>query len=134
MRDLREGLVTSGVSDDRVHTEIFGPGKPITPGVVDPSQTAPHPPAGSVGSGPQVSFVRSGLSVRWDPKFSSLLDFAEACDVPVSWACRTGVCHTCECSLVSGTVDYQPEPLEPPAQGNLLICCSQPKGDVVIDL
>jgi ferredoxin-NADP reductase/MOSC domain-containing protein YiiM len=134
MRDLREGLVASGVSDDRVHTEIFGPGKPITPGVVDQSQAAPHPPEGSVGSGPRVSFVRSGLSVRWDPKFSSLLDFAEACDVSVRWSCRTGVCHTCECPLISGTVDYQPEPLEPPAQGNLLICCSQPKGDVVIDL
>jgi len=134
LQDLREGLMAWGVSDDRVHTEIFGPGKPITPGVVDPSQAAPHPPEGSVGSGPRVSFVRSGLSVRWDPKFSSLLDFAEACDVPVSWACRTGVCHTCECPLISGTVDYQPEPLEPPAQGNLLICCSQPKGDVVIDL
>jgi len=134
MRDLREGLVASGVSDDRVHTEIFGPGKPITPGVVDPSQAAPHPPEGPVGSGPRVSFVRSGLNVCWNAKFSSLLDFAEACDVPVSWACRTGVCHTCECPLISGTVDYQPEPLEPPAQGNLLICCSQPKGDVVIDL
>ena len=134
MRDLREGLVASGVADDRVHTEIFGPGKPITPGVVDRSQAAPHPPEGSVGSGPRVSFVRSGLSVRWDPKFPSLLDFAEACDVPVSWACRTGVCHTCECPLISGSVDYQPEPLEPPAQGNVLICCSQPKGDVVIDL
>ena len=134
MRDLREGLVASGVSDDRVHTEIFGPGKPITPGIVDPSQAAPHPPEGPVGSGPRVSFARSGLNVCWNAKFSSLLDFAEACDVPVSWACRTGVCHTCESGLISGSVDYQPEPLEPPAQGNLLICCSQPKGDVVIDL
>jgi ferredoxin-NADP reductase/MOSC domain-containing protein YiiM/ferredoxin len=134
MRDLREGLVASGVSDDRVHTEIFGQGKPITPGVVDRSQAPPHPPEGPVGSGPRVSFVRSGLNACWNAKFSSLLDFAEACDVPVSWACRTGVCHTCESGLISGSVDYQPEPLEPPAQGNLLICCSQPKGDVVIDL
>jgi hypothetical protein len=31
-------------------------------------------------------------------------------------------------------VAYQPDPLEPPAQGSLLICCSQPQGDVVIDL
>ena len=134
LRDLRNGLKAWGVSDDRVHTEIFGPGEPITPGVVDPSHAAPHPPEGPVGSGPRVSFVRSGLNVRWDAKFSSLLDFAEACDVPVRWSCRTGVCHTCESGLISGSVDYQPEPLDPPAQGNLLICCSQPKGDVVIDL
>jgi ferredoxin-NADP reductase/MOSC domain-containing protein YiiM/ferredoxin len=134
LRDLREGLVAWGVSDDRVHTEIFGPGTPITPGVVDRSQAPPHPPEGPVGSGPRVSFVRSGLNVCWNRKFSSLLDFAEACDVPVRWSCRTGVCHTCESGLISGNVEYQPEPLEPPTQGNLLICCSQPKGDVVIDL
>jgi ferredoxin-NADP reductase/MOSC domain-containing protein YiiM/ferredoxin len=134
MQDLTNGLRVWGVRDDRVHTEAFGPGKPITPGVVDPSHPAPHPPEGPVGSGPRVSFVRSGLSVCWQAKFASLLDFAEACDVPVRWACRTGVCHMCESGLISGSVDYQPEPLEPPAQGNLLICCSQPKGDVVIDL
>ena len=134
LRDLRDGLVAWGVSDARVHTEIFGPGKPITPGVVDRSHAPPHPPEGPVGSGPRVSFVRSGINVGWNAKFSSLLDFAEACDVPVRWSCRTGVCHTCESGLISGNVDYQPEPLEAPAQGNLLICCSQPKGDVVIDL
>jgi ferredoxin len=81
-----------------------------------------------------VSLVRSGLKVSWNAKFSSLLELAEACDVPVRWSCRTGVCHICESGLISGSVSYQPEPLEPPAQGNLLICCSQPKGDVVIDL
>jgi ferredoxin-NADP reductase/MOSC domain-containing protein YiiM/ferredoxin len=134
LRDLREGLAAWGVSGDRVHTEIFGPGKPITPGVVAQPQAPPHPPEGPVGSGPRVSFVRSGLNVCWNTRFSSLLDLAEACDVPVRWACRTGVCHTCESGLISGNVEYRPEPLEPPAQGNLLICCSQPKGDVVIDL
>ncbi len=134
LRDLSDRLVTWGVSEDRLHTEVFGLGKQFAPDVVSRLHARPHSPEGSLDSGPQVSFVRSGLSVCWDPKFSSLLDFAEACDVPVSWACRTGVCHTCECSLISGTVDYQPEPLEPPAQGNVLICCSQPKGDVVIDL
>jgi ferredoxin-NADP reductase/MOSC domain-containing protein YiiM/ferredoxin len=134
LRDLSDGLVAWGVSGERVHTEIFGPGKSMTPGVVDPSQAAPHPPAGPEGSGPRVSLVRSGLNVCWNAKFSSLLEFAEACDVPVRWACRTGVCHTCESGLISGSVNYQPEPLEPPTQGNLLICCSQPKGDVVIDL
>jgi len=134
MRDFADRLVTWGVSPDRVHSEAFGPGEQFTPGVVNQSHARPHPPTGSLGSGPQVSFVRSGLSVRWDAKFSSLLDFAEACDVPVRWACRTGVCHNCECSLISGSVGYQPEPLEPPAQGNVLICCSRPNGDVVIDL
>ena len=134
LRDLTDRLLTWGVSEDRLHSEVFGDGKQFAPGVINQSQARPHPPEGSLDSGPKVSFVRSSLNVRWDPKFSSLLDFAEACDVPVRWACRTGVCHTCECSLISGSVGYQPEPLEPPVQGNVLICCSRPNGDVVIDL
>ena len=33
----------------------------------------------------------------------------------MQWSCRTGGCHNCETALISGTVDYTPEPLEPPA-------------------
>jgi hypothetical protein len=54
--------------------------------------------------------------------------------VPVRWSCRTGVCHNCETGLISGSVNYQPDPVEPPAAGNLLICWSQPQSDIVLDL
>jgi ferredoxin-NADP reductase/MOSC domain-containing protein YiiM len=134
LKDVASALAALEVSRERVHVEIFGAGKPITPGIAESSPVRPHPPAGPAGSGPRVSFARSGLNVCWSPKFSTLLEFAEACDVPVRWSCRTGVCHTCESGFISGTVAYQPEPLEAPAQGNLLICCSQPQGDVAIDL
>lgn len=134
MDDLSAGLVAWGVPRHQVHFEIFGAQKAITPGIADAPHPPPHAPEGPEGSGPRISFARSGLSVRWDEKFPSLLDFAEACDVPVRWSCRIGVCHTCESGLIAGNVAYQPDPLEPPAQGNLLICCSRPAGDVVIDL
>jgi ferredoxin-NADP reductase/MOSC domain-containing protein YiiM/ferredoxin len=134
LQDLTAGLPAWGVANDHIHSEAFGPAKAITPGIADSPHPPPHPPAGPAASGPHVSFARSGLNVPWDPKFPSLLDFAEACDVPVRWSCRTGVCHTCESGLISGTVGYQPEPLDPPGQGNLLICCSQPQGEVVLDL
>jgi ferredoxin len=94
----------------------------------------PHQPAGSAGVEPLVSFARSGLNVRWGPDFQSLLELAEACDVPVRWACRTGVCHSCETGLINCAVDYPPEPVGPPAEGNALICCGRPQGDIVIDL
>ncbi|HEX6484731.1 MAG TPA: MOSC and FAD-binding oxidoreductase domain-containing protein [Ktedonobacteraceae bacterium] len=135
LHDLTSGLTAWGVSRERVHTEIFGPTPSSTPGLVATAPgLPPHPPAGSAGTGPLVSFSRSGLVVHWDPGFQSLLELAEACEVPVRWSCRTGVCHSCESGLVAGSVSYQPEPLEWPAEGNLLICCSQPEGEIMLDL
>ncbi len=72
--------------------------------------------------------------MRWSSTYQNLLEFAEACAVPVKWACRTGVCHTCECALIGGSVQYDPEPLEPPAEGNVLICCARPQTEVELDL
>jgi ferredoxin len=74
-----------------------------------------------------VTFTRSGLSVPWDSRFNSLLELAEACDVPVKWSCRTGVCHYCETALVGGTVRYSPAPLDPPGKERVLICCATPE-------
>jgi ferredoxin-NADP reductase/MOSC domain-containing protein YiiM/ferredoxin len=132
--DFTAGLGGWGVAGDRVHTEVFGSGKSITPGVNSAPRRLPHAPAGSPGQGPRISFARAGLTACWDPKFQSLLEFAEACDVPVRWSCRSGVCHTCECGLILGSVNYDPEPLERPAAGNLLTCCSRPQEDLVIDI
>jgi ferredoxin-NADP reductase len=138
LADFTAGLVDRGVALDRIHSEAFGSGKSITPGVTGASHRAshraPHAPTGSVGEGPSISFARTGLTVAWDSRFQSLLELAEACDVPVRWSCRTGVCHMCESGLISGSVKYDPEPLDAPAIGNLLICCSRPQEDTVIDL
>ena len=134
MSDLTAGLAALGVAPDHIHTEIFGAGPSNTPGIAASPRRPPHLPAGLPGSGALVSFARSGLNVRWEPTFQSLLELAEACDVPVRWSCRTGVCHTCETGLVAGKIGYRPDPVDAPADGNVLICCSQPEGDIVIDL
>ena len=134
MSDLTAGLAAWGIDRSRIHTELFGSGPSITPGVVSSPQRPPHLPAGTSDAGPLVSFARSGLNVHWGSAVQSLLELAEACDIPTRWACRAGVCHTCETGLVAGTITYRPDPLVPPAAGNVLICCSRPQGDVVIDL
>jgi ferredoxin-NADP reductase len=134
LRQLTEGLKTWAADSSRIHVELFGPEEPITPGIAQSSRPPVHLPAGEPGTGPQISFARSGLTVPWNSRFSSLLELAEACDVPVQWSCRTGVCHTCESALIGGSVHYQPDPLEPPAAGNALICCSTPTGDIEVDL
>jgi ferredoxin-NADP reductase len=135
MSEMKEALAAFGVAPARVHVEIFNGSESLTPGVVGAAIRAPHAPAGDVDTGPLVSFARSGIAAHWKASaYKSLLELAEACDVPVRWSCRTGVCHSCESGLVSGAVSYEPEPLDAPASGNLLVCCSQPVRDVVIDL
>jgi MOSC domain-containing protein YiiM/ferredoxin-NADP reductase len=133
--DLTAGLIAWGVPRDRIHSEVFSGGPSLTPGVVSALARAPHQPEGAAGTGALVSFARSGVTVRWRSSLDqSLLELAEACDVPVRWSCRTGVCHNCESGLISGAVAYEPDPLDAPAEGNVLICCSRPQGDVVIDI
>ncbi len=134
MTAMEDALVAVGLNSSRIHTELFGSLPPINPGVVGAAARTPHAPAGPAGTGPQVTFARSGLTVRWRADFGTLLPLAEACDVPTRWSCRFGVCHTCETQLVSGAVDYEPQPLEPPAAGSILICCSHPTEDAVLDL
>ena len=134
MDEISAGLSALGLHASWIHTEPFGPAAPITPGIAAPPARAPHPPAGQAGDGPTIEFARSNLAVAWDGQYDSLLDLAEACDVPVRWSCRTGVCHTCETTVIAGDVGYSPEPVEPPADGDTLICCSQPRSDLVLDL
>jgi ferredoxin-NADP reductase/MOSC domain-containing protein YiiM len=135
MSDMKEALATLGVAPQRIHVEIFNGSESMTPGVVGAATRAPHLPKDDANTGPLVTFARSGIAAHWkESAYKSILELAEACDVPVRWSCRTGVCHSCESGLVSGEVVYGSEPLDKPADGNLLICCSQPIRDVVIDL
>jgi ferredoxin-NADP reductase/MOSC domain-containing protein YiiM/ferredoxin len=134
MDEISAGLATIGLDASHIHTEPFGPAPGLTPGIASRTARTPHAPAGQPGTGPTIEFARSDLAIRWSDDYSSLLELAEACDVPVRWSCRTGVCHNCETTLIAGTVAYNPDPVEPPADGSALICCSQPRDDVVLDL
>jgi ferredoxin-NADP reductase/MOSC domain-containing protein YiiM len=134
MAEVSAALVGIGLDGARIRTEIFGAAPAQTPGIAPAPVRPPHPPADAPTDGPLVAFARSGLTVHWHPGYASLLELAEACDVPVRWSCRTGVCHTCETGLMSGAVTYSPDPVDDPADGSALICCSQPTGDLALDL
>jgi ferredoxin-NADP reductase/ferredoxin len=134
LRDFQEGLAACGIPWPRIHIELFGSASTLTPGISSVTAALPHPPEGPAGGGPMVKFLRSGLAVPWNPRFGSLLELAEACAVPVRWSCRSGICHNCESGLIEGELAYAPEPLDPPAEGNALICCATPKSAVELDL
>jgi ferredoxin-NADP reductase/ferredoxin len=133
LTDVNRDLVSLGIPRGAIHQEVFGAESSIQPGVTRTETKPPHAPT-PPGTGPIVSFTRSGLAVPWDTRFKSLLDFAEACNVPVRWSCRSGVCHMCECGILDGQLRYEPEPLDRPAAGNALICCSTPESPIELDL
>ena len=134
MADMQQALTTIGVASAAIHTELFGALPSINPGITSRSSKPPHQPPGPPGTGPGVTFARSGITVPFGDDWGNVLDLADACDVPTRWSCRTGVCHTCITTLVSGDITYNPAPLEPPPDGNVLICCARPTTDIVVDL
>jgi ferredoxin-NADP reductase/MOSC domain-containing protein YiiM len=134
MASMHDALVAVGLGPDRIHTELFGARPAINPGLTGQTRRPPHQPPGPPATGPLVTFARSGVSTRFPDDTHSVLDLADACDVPTRWSCRTGVCHTCTTPLLSGDIAYDPAPLEPPADGEVLICCTQPKTDIVLDM
>src|SRR5262249_38428055 len=132
--DLVEGLKAWQVDESRIRTEVFGACGSFTPGIAGAASQVPHLPAGPQGTGPGVTFLRSGVAPRWDGRFRSLLELAEACSVPVRWSCRSGVCHKCESGLIEGRIHYSAEPLDPPPDGAALLCCATPLSDITLDL
>ena len=134
MADMQEALTAIGLGPAAIHTELFGSLPPVTPGITGQASRPPHQPPGPPGHGPLVTFARSGITTAFGDGWRSVLDLADACDVPTRWSCRTGVCHTCVTPLLSGDVSYSPDPLELPADGQVLICCARPASDVVLDM
>jgi ferredoxin-NADP reductase/MOSC domain-containing protein YiiM/ferredoxin len=134
MRAIGAALTARGVRPECVATEAFGAVAVHASGIVSADARAPHPPDGPAGSGPAITFVRSNLAVPWDERYASLLDFAEACAVPVGFGCRNGVCHNCESGLLAGAVTYDTDPLEPPPDGRILVCCTRPTSELTLDL
>ncbi len=129
MKVIYNGLQEWGVLESRISYEFFGPVAALKQGAAAAAR-----PAGAASTGElMVRFAKSGIVAAWDPSQESILALAEAQGLRPDFSCRTGICHTCVSKLVEGDVDYVTEPLDRPDPGCVLICCSVPKTDVVID-
>jgi ferredoxin-NADP reductase/MOSC domain-containing protein YiiM len=134
MADMEQALTAAGIGASSIHSELFGALPSINPGLTEATRIPPHQPADPSATGALVTFARSGIATRFPVSQRSVLDLADACDVPTRWSCRTGVCHTCSTPLLSGSISYSPAPLEPPAEGEVLICSARPETDIVLDM
>lgn len=127
-----------GVGRDRIAYEFFGPSALLEPAAMPAPAPTPSVPPSAPGNDPMaartVSFARSGHVAPWTGEAGSLLELAEMQGLRPDFSCRAGICGACSARLLSGEVDYSEEPLNPPAAGRILLCCSQPRGAIAIDL
>jgi ferredoxin-NADP reductase/MOSC domain-containing protein YiiM len=134
MTAITDALAALGVAPDRIHSELFGALDRLNPGITKADAPPPHEPPGPPGTGPLVTFARSRISTPFPDDRRNVLELAEACDVPTRWSCRTGVCHYCATPILSGDITYTPDPLDPPPDGQVLVCCARPRTEIVLDM
>ncbi len=125
MDAMRRALRSLGIQDADIQQESFGASIPVA--------IPADAPKNHQGAGTQVAFARSGLDAEWVAG-ESLLDLAERNGLTPEFSCRAGICGTCQCGLLSGEIEYDEDPLDPPPAGTILLCCARPKGPVALDL
>ena len=133
MKSLMKDLRDWGVPENRIHFELFGPASLLQEGI-RPKRKRPRKKPVSGGEAFEVVFLQSGTTAKWDAEYANLLDFAEDQGIFPDFSCRSGICHTCMYDLLEGEVEYAFEPLDPPYPGQVLLCCTRPKSNLVIDI
>lgn len=120
--ELRDRLSALGLPPERFAYEVF----------FSPTAAALTPARQPSTSGPHR--LRFGDDeATWTPPSGSILDAVEGVGADWPSGCRVGACGTCARVLRSGTVEYLTDPLTPPAAGRILVCCTAPTSDVVLE-
>ncbi|RXT56007.1 oxidoreductase [Bosea sp. Tri-44] len=138
--DAVHGLIRSlGITPERIASEVFGPASLAGDGRASNEGSNPESVSSLIarplaGTEPLVEFRRSGRIVPWDAAAQSLLVFAEENGLDPEFSCRAGICGSCTTAVIEGEADYFEEPLDPPGDGHVLICCARPNGNLVLDL
>lgn len=115
--DAVRGTWANGL-EQRLHVESFVP----------PSLL----PLGEPGEG-SIRFAGSDLEV--ENSGASILEQAERAGISAQSGCRMGICHTCTCRKLSGTVkNLLTDEVSAAPDEEIQLCISAPLSDLVIDL
>lgn len=128
--DVRDMLVGHGLDMKRFHEESFDFGvlsaaDPDVPEAIEALDAARY----------QVQFTRSRREVECGAD-TPILAAAKAAGMRLPSSCAKGMCGTCKCKLISGTVEMKHEGgirQREIDQGMILICCAKPTSDLVIE-
>lgn len=127
MKSITDGLEAWGVPEKDVYFEAFGPA------TVKKKTAEPTPAETTRLAKLQVTFSRTGKTVRWEPSAGNLLDFARSQGVRIDSGCCAGSCGSCLVAIKSGSVHYLTPPDAEPEHGACLTCICRPKADLILD-
>lgn len=131
MEAVRTMLVELGYDMDRYHQESFdfaalAEDEPYeVPEIDEPVERTVF----------QVELAKSGQVLECGPD-TTILNAARAAGLRLPSSCARGLCGSCKSHMVSGTVDMKHSGgirQREIDQGQILLCCSRPTSDVVID-
>jgi len=146
MEAMRTALLAAGLPEARYHQETFSfeslglpAGEQLDGGeaelVADADADAGAGEDAALVEGFAVQLTRSGCTIRCG-RDETILQAAFRAGITPPSSCSEGVCGTCKTVLVDGEVDMQHQGGIRPreiAMGKVLICCSRPLTDVVVE-
>ncbi len=126
MAGVEQLLGERGVSPAHLNKESFG----------GPAPAAEPAPAADTGAGYRLSVPAFGKEATIAPG-QSLLEALEREGLPIIGACRAGVCGSCKCKVIEGSVTSSSQmalTAEQIADGYVLACASQADSDLAVAL
>lgn len=100
---IRDELVAAGLSKDKIHFELFSTGN-SEEDKLRIKKIVEHKVEGT-----EVTIIDGGKEFHFtmDDDFDNILDGALAAGADLPFACKGGVCSTCRCKIISGTVEMK---------------------------
>jgi ferredoxin-NADP reductase len=131
MAAIRAMLGEAGFDMSRYHQESFDFGELA---LSEAPLAAPVESSVSPG-GLRIEFAQSGRVIECGPD-TTILSAARAAGLGLPSSCTRGMCGTCKSTMLSGTVDMRhaggirQREID---QGRILLCCSKPTSNIVVD-
>jgi ring-1,2-phenylacetyl-CoA epoxidase subunit PaaE len=127
---IRDSLQEAGLAKERIHFELF------FTGTDEASEKQIAAALEQKVEGTEVTIVDGGKEFHFvmDDDFDNILDGALAAGADLPFACKGGVCSTCKCEVIEGSVEmkvnYALEDDEV-AKNLVLSCQAVPTSDIV---